>query len=211
MGIQANNTLKNKRRRNILLATLIPIGVIVGLVIAFFAVLIINQEYRLDNASKLAKRKFHMDQVIWCDFVNDNCKLYSGPWNNLIVGIKKGEEIAVIVPLKIDKSRKPVKIDWMFDISLTEISERVTEVGIPSVLADGYLTICDYSRGIKESATEIGIDGDELLQRLDIGAIFEYIYEDDNGSYHCLITQENHEFKVYRHNKQTEELDVLTI
>lgn len=231
METQAKKSSIYKRRRNIILAVGIPIGIVVALDVLFLIVMIsiYPKEYKWESAGNLIKRKLDIDRVIWFDHgfgrhdSNIDTDFNTSRGCNIIVGYKDGEEIAAIFPHCPRKGDKPKQIDWMFDISFTEMTERMTAAGVSYIIdrtkdiyslevSDGYaLRIVDNNYSINEKARLCGLDGEELLQRLDVGAVFSYNYKDNETSYKCLITQENHEFKVYRYNEQTEELDILTI
>ncbi len=233
-----------KAHRKIILSIAIPIAV-VGILIGVFFIVAINllpHEYKGSSAAKLAKRKFNMDSVTWISggVGRQGSNVFdfnATPWGaSIVLGEKDGNEIAVIVDAKSDKYRKPVQVDWMYDVSLTEITERMTNAGVPCIRSDyspdqkkyydtitvgnyEYYNSSDYCRlklidsndYMIRMASEIHIDGEELLNRLDVGAVLYYFYIDGGVEYRCLITQEEHMFKAYRYDVQTETSEIMTI
>lgn len=208
-----------KKHKKAIIAVSVVAAVIVLCVVGFVVYLYtlpLYKDIKYDRAIAIAKKEFKLEKVLWITdhpeilSSEPNDELYkktSGSYNYGIVGIKDGEEIFIIVPSN-PKSKKPFITTWGLDYSFAQIAEKFNECSAQYVadVPDDYYSL-GHSSYIQLSCDEptldafakiyIGNEIDELYERLDINAVFEYRWKENGIRHDCMVTQEKGELKAY--------------
>lgn len=178
-------------------------------------------EAKYDDAIRVAKNDFGFEKILWVEHTNHTSlgttEEYPDGYTPFryayyVVGEKDGEELCLIVPSYF-KEENSFILTWSLNYSFTQIVEKFNEQGanyVPDVPNDIYSTSFSNYISITENdhilnsfdnyrLNKLGIDNyDDFYERLDVKAVFEYTwYDDDNARHYCIVTQENGELKSY--------------
>lgn len=202
-----------KRLKIVAAVILTPILVcIVGLMLTACS----PQDIKYDKAISIAKKDFGCEKILW---IGSSATVLSGDsWDKIkdkiggthysfyVVGEKDGEEVYIIIPSP--QIKDPFITTWALGYSFKQVVEKFNENGAQYVIdvPDDYysrqFTYIDLRAGISLNGLaeyyDVGCDDEAFRERLDVEAVFEYIWEEDGNEYCCIVTQENGELKAYK-------------
>ncbi len=201
--------------RNKTVATIFLVPMLISLVCLMLVAC--SPDINTSEAIKIAEKDFGCEKILWIDTgalllsqePGSEPQVYEfrSHYTYYVVGEKDGQEVYIIIPCS-PEIEKPYLTTWCLDHTFSEVVDKFNENGANYIIAvpqkDVYRNFIKFEAGpeyIKEYAEfyNVGCDGDEFYDRLDVKGVFTYQWSDGDAVRSCIVTQENGELKAYKH------------